>query len=67
MTKKEKLENVCSDFSKLSEEQQDYILGITQALVFAKNSGDQPESENLPAAERGISENLTSNTEGSCF
>jgi len=33
----EKLEKVCNDFSKLSEEQKDYILGILQALVFAKS------------------------------
>ena len=34
----EKLKKVCNDFSQLNEEQQDYILGIMQALVFAKNS-----------------------------
>jgi hypothetical protein len=40
----EKLKKVCNDFSQLSEEQQDYILGIMQALVFAKNSGQsEPE------------------------
>jgi len=39
----EKLKKVCEDFSSLNEEQQDYILGIMQALVFAKNSG-QTES-----------------------
>jgi len=35
----EKLKKVCEDFSSLNEEQQDYILGIMQALIFAKNSG----------------------------
>jgi hypothetical protein len=40
----EKLIKVCNDFSQLNEEQQDYILGIMQALVFAKNSG-QSDSE----------------------
>jgi hypothetical protein len=40
----EKLKKVCNDFSQLNEEQQDYILGIMQALVFAKNSG-QSDSE----------------------
>ena len=40
----EKLKKVCDDFSSLNEEQQDYILGIMQALVFAKNS-NQSEHE----------------------
>jgi len=40
----EKLKKVCNDFSQLNEEQQDYILGIMQALVFAKNS-NQSEHE----------------------
>jgi hypothetical protein len=40
----EKLKKVCNDFSQLNEEQQDYILGIMQALVFAKNS-NQAEAE----------------------
>jgi len=39
----EKLKKVCEDFSSLNEEQQNYILGIMQALIFAKNS-IQPES-----------------------
>jgi len=39
MNQDEKLEKVCNDFSKLNEEQQDYILGILQALVFAKSTG----------------------------
>jgi len=38
----EKLKKVCDDFSLLNEKQQDYILGIMQALVFAKND-DRPE------------------------
>ncbi|MCL2765794.1 MAG: hypothetical protein FWD40_11040 [Treponema sp.] len=45
MTSKEKFEKVCNDFSKLSDEQQDYILGIMQALVFAKTTGSQTEQE----------------------
>jgi hypothetical protein len=40
----EKLKKVCDDFSLLNEEQQNYILGIMQALVFAKNTS-QPESK----------------------
>jgi hypothetical protein len=38
----EKLKKICDDFSLLNEEQQNYILGIMQALVFAKNS-NRPE------------------------
>jgi len=38
MIQDEKLEKVCNDFSKLNEEQKDYILGILQALVFAQSS-----------------------------
>jgi len=45
MNQDEKLEKVCKNFSILSEEQKDYILGILQALVFAKNTNNQPESE----------------------
>jgi hypothetical protein len=37
MTKDEKLDKMCRDFSALSEEKQDYILGMLQALVFAKD------------------------------
>ena len=40
----EKLKKICNDFSLLNEDQQDYILGILQALVFAKNAGKQPEA-----------------------
>ena len=45
MTKDEKLGKVVQDFSKLTEEKQDLILGILQALVFA---GDARE-ETAPA------------------
>jgi len=37
MIPEEKLKKVCDDFSMLNEGQQDYILGILQALVFAKS------------------------------
>jgi len=46
----EKLKKVCSDFSLLSDEQQDYILGILQALVFAKTSSNQSESDKSETA-----------------
>jgi len=48
MDQKEKLEKVCDSFCRLNEEQQDYILGILQALAFAKSAYDKPDPENLP-------------------
>jgi hypothetical protein len=46
MVNDEKLRKVCEEFSLLDEDQQDYILGILQALVFAKASYKQSESNN---------------------
>jgi len=40
MIQEEKLEKIRTDFSKLSGEQQDYIIGIMQALVFANSTQD---------------------------
>jgi hypothetical protein len=37
MTQEEKLDRISKDFSLLSGEKQDYVLGILQALVFAKD------------------------------
>jgi len=45
MIQEEKLKKICHDFSSLNKEQQEYILGILQALVFAKSAYDQTESE----------------------
>lgn len=45
MVQEEKLKKVCDDFSLLDEEQQNYILGILQALVFAKSSFNRSESD----------------------
>ena len=45
MVHDEKLKKVCNDFSLLNDEQQEYILGILQALVFAKNTGVQSEPQ----------------------
>jgi hypothetical protein len=45
MIQEEKLKKVCNDFSLLDEGQQDYILGILQALVFAKSSYNQIDSD----------------------
>ena len=41
MLQDEKIRKVCDDFSLLNEDQQDYILGIIQALVFARTANDQ--------------------------
>jgi len=46
MVQDEKLKKICEDFSLLNEDQQDYVLGILQALVFAKSSYNQGESDN---------------------
>ena len=46
MTPDEKLEKVCNDFLKLTAEQQNYILGILQALVFAQTTSDNSEPGN---------------------
>ena len=46
MIQEEKLKKVCNDFSLLNEEQQDYILGILQALVYAKTVNSQSEFNN---------------------
>jgi hypothetical protein len=43
----EKLEKICKAFPLLSEEKQDYILGILQALVFAHNA-EQPRNQDDP-------------------
>jgi hypothetical protein len=43
MTKEEKLDKVCKDFLALSNDKQEYILGILQALVFANNDGEPEE------------------------
>jgi hypothetical protein len=46
MYQDEKLKKICDDFSLLNEDQKDYILGIMQALVFAKTSNNQGENDN---------------------
>jgi hypothetical protein len=51
MTKKEKLNKVCKDFSSLTEEKQEYVLGILQALVFAKDEAKSAKDEAKPHKE----------------
>ena len=46
MIKDDKLEKMCNEFLLLNNQQQDYILGILQALVFAKNTGKDTENDN---------------------
>ena len=41
MTKEEKLDKITKDFSLLSEEKQDYILGVLQALVYANDMSNE--------------------------
>ena len=48
MNNDEKLDKVCEDFLKLGAEQQDYILGIMQALLFAESTYSINKSENQP-------------------
>jgi len=45
MIQEEKLKKVCDDFTLLNAEQQDYILGILQALAFANSTNKQAEFE----------------------
>jgi len=51
MIQEEKFEKVCKNFSLLNEEQQDYILGILQALVFAKSAMNVSNQENSPKSD----------------
>ena len=53
MVQEEKLKKICDDFSQLSEDQQDYILGILQALIFSKSSSKQDESGSLKTIANG--------------
>jgi len=46
MIQEEKIDKVCKNFLLLNEEQQDYVLGILQALVFAKSIYIKSESRN---------------------
>ncbi|GHV93709.1 hypothetical protein AGMMS50293_00290 [Spirochaetia bacterium] len=52
MTQEEKLKKMSSDFSSLSEEKQDYILGILQALSFANSSNEKSAPKDLPNPEK---------------
>jgi hypothetical protein len=52
MIQEEKLEKVCKNFSLLNDEQQDYILGILQALVFAKSTCNPPVSEDHSQSDK---------------
>ncbi|MDR2942170.1 MAG: hypothetical protein LBV17_06235 [Treponema sp.] len=45
----ERLKKVCDGFSLLNEKQQDYILGIMQALIFAKNTSQPEPKKSDPA------------------
>jgi hypothetical protein len=54
MVKEEKLERYEAIFSSLSENSQDYILAIQQALLFAQNGAKAPPPGNDdPLARKG--------------
>ena len=42
MNNEEKLKKITEDFLQLDEKQQDHILGILEALVFAKENDASP-------------------------
>ena len=53
MTKDEKLNKVLQDFSLLSEDKQNYVLGILQALVFASDSHIKTQSaDGIPHTDK---------------
>jgi hypothetical protein len=56
MTQEEKLDKVCKDFASLRGDKQDYILGILQALVFAKDEmgTGQPVAADTNNVEGGL-------------
>jgi hypothetical protein len=53
MTKEEKLEKICTDFCSLGKEKQEYILGMLQALTYAKDEL-KPLVELVHDMEKGI-------------
>jgi hypothetical protein len=53
MTDEEKLEKARTDFCSLREEQQDYILGMLQALVYA-NDEFEPVVDAVQSIQGGI-------------
>ncbi|MCL2229675.1 MAG: hypothetical protein FWC01_01120 [Treponema sp.] len=53
MNQDEKLEKVCKDFSMLNDDQQDYILGIMNALVFAKSMAEKGDLDAVPETNGG--------------
>jgi hypothetical protein len=53
MTKEEKLEKITRDFCFLSEEKQEYILGMLQALVYTKDE-IKPVVELVHSMEGGM-------------
>jgi hypothetical protein len=59
MTQDEKLKKASNDFSMLSAEQQDYILGILQALVFANTISDNSETVPHSGKKTEISNNFS--------
>jgi hypothetical protein len=52
MIQEEKIKKVCDDFSSLNQGQQDYILGIPQALVFANTNNEDQSVNNQSESEK---------------
>jgi hypothetical protein len=50
--KKERIEKLCSKFSLLDETDQEYILGILQALLFVKKKLNEPGNEFLSGTKK---------------
>jgi hypothetical protein len=53
MTQAEKLDKISKDFCLLSEEKQEYILGMLQALAYAKDEL-KPVVELVHGMEEGV-------------
>jgi hypothetical protein len=54
MTKEEKIDKINRVFSLLSEEKQDYILGVIQALAYAHDMANQQDEAVLSDLEQTI-------------
>jgi hypothetical protein len=52
ITKEERIEKTATDFSSLTGQNQDYVLGIMQALFFAKNTLAPVPADGGSAGER---------------
>jgi hypothetical protein len=56
MVNEKKLNKISKDFTRLPDEKQDYILGVLQALVFAKEEGGKAEFPSFSPEQRPLKE-----------